>query len=124
MTKDTRIDKTIFDISYFFKICKIINFIFSYFYLTQKKILANENFNVFLNNFIENKISKKYKKSIISDLKKNAYFIKRVVELDRNQPEFTLTLNEYISKVVNKSRVNKAIKLYKKNYDLLKKISS
>ncbi len=108
----------------FLKIAKLLILFLVIFYFTQKKIFANEKFNVFLNNFIENKISKKYKKNIISDLKKNAYFIKRVVELDRNQPEFTLTLNEYLSKVVNKSRVNKAIKLYKKHYDLLKKISS
>ena len=34
--------------------------------------------------------------------------IKRVIELDRNQPEFTLTFDEYIEKIVSKKRAKKA----------------
>ena len=57
-------------------------------------------------------------------LKKNSYFIKRVVELDRSQPEFTLSLNQYLNKAVSANRIKKAKKLYKDNYSLLKKIET
>ena len=34
--------------------------------------------------------------------------IKRVIELDRSQPEFTMTLDTYLSKVVSNSRIKNA----------------
>ena len=48
----------------------------------------------------------------------------RVLELDRSQPEFTLTLDEYLSNTTPRSRLNKGKELYKENYELLKNISS
>ena len=48
----------------------------------------------------------------------------RVLELDRSQPEFTLTLDEYLSNTTPRSRLIKGKKLYKENYELLKNISS
>ena len=48
----------------------------------------------------------------------------RVLELDRSQPEFTLTLDEYLSNTTTRSRLIKGKKLYKENYELLKNISS
>jgi len=48
----------------------------------------------------------------------------RVLELDRSQPEFTLTLDEYLSNTAPRSRLIKGKKLYKENYELLKNISS
>ena len=83
---------------------------------------ANDKFKLFLNNFLNEKVSRNYDKKIINDLKKNSYFIKRVVELDRSQPEFTLTLNQYLKKAVSANRIKKAKKLYKEHYILLKKI--
>ena len=52
--------------------------------------------------------------------KGNSYFIKRVVELDRSQPEFTLSLHQYLNKAVSANRIKKAKKLYKEKYDLQK----
>ena len=34
--------------------------------------------------------------------------IKRVIELDRSQPEFTLTFDEYLNKIVSNTRAQKA----------------
>lgn len=48
--------------------------------------------------------------------------IPRVVELDRSQPEFTLTLGEYFSRVISKSRVERGRQLYKLNHSVLKEI--
>jgi len=38
----------------------------------------------------------------------NAQPIKRVIELDRKQPEFTMTFDEYLNKIVSKTRAKKA----------------
>ena len=86
--------------------------------------LADDKFKLFLNDFLNKKVSKKYDENMINSLKRNSYFIKRVVELDRSQPEFTLTLNQYLNKAVSANRIKKAKKLYKDNYMLLKKIGT
>ena len=81
-------------------------------------------FKIFINNFISQKLKKDiYGDEFITNFKKNSYFIKRVVELDRSQPEFKLTLNQYLNKVVTKNRINKAISLYLENKVILDKIS-
>ena len=46
----------------------------------------------------------------------------RVLELDRSQPEFTLTLNEYLNNTTPKSRMLKGKKLYSEHKDLLLRI--
>ena len=50
--------------------------------------------------------------------------IERVIELDRKQPEFTLTLNEYLNNTVTKGRMNKGKKFYDEYNNLLKIISN
>ena len=70
------------------------------------------------------KISFNKREEVSENIKKNSYFIKRVVELDRSQPEFTLSLNQYLNKAVSANRIKKAKKLYKDNYTLLKKIET
>ena len=48
----------------------------------------------------------------------------RVLELDRSQPEFTLTLDEYLNNTTPKSRMLKGKKLYSEHKDLLLRIYS
>ena len=48
----------------------------------------------------------------------------RIIELDRKQPEFTLTLEEYLSNTVTSGRMNKGKKHYEEYNDLLLKISN
>ncbi len=48
--------------------------------------------------------------------------IKRVVKLDRNQPEFKLTFQQYLERVVPPFRVKRGKKLLKKNQKILRKI--
>ncbi len=50
--------------------------------------------------------------------------IPRVIELDRKQPEFTLTLQDYLSRVVNENRVKKGRRLLRENAALLKEVTS
>ena len=48
--------------------------------------------------------------------------IPRVIELDRRQPEFTLTLQQYMNRVVPKSRVKKGRSKFRENATLLTEI--
>ena len=48
---------------------------------------------------------------------------KRIIELDRNQPEFTITLDEYLSKRVTSAKIAKAKELILKHKDILERIS-
>lgn len=48
----------------------------------------------------------------------------RVVELDRSQPEFTLTLEEYLTRVVSDRRVALGRKLLRENRGLLRRVHS
>ena len=50
--------------------------------------------------------------------------IPRVIELDRRQPEFTLTFGQYRDRVVPQSRINKGRIKYQDNGKLLKEIGS
>ena len=106
----------------FFKKFKIFFIFILLFIFSLNHSFADEKFKSFLNNFLNEKVSNKYDKNIINDLKKNSYFIKRVVELDRSQPEFTLSLNQYLNKAVSANRIKKAKKLYKDNLLFLKKL--
>ena len=49
--------------------------------------------------------------------------IRRVIELDRNQPEFTLTFSEYLNRVIPQSRVVRGRKKFEEHRRLLAEIS-
>ena len=49
--------------------------------------------------------------------------IPRVIELDRRQPEFTLTFSDYMKRVVTATRIKKAQALYDKHQALLDRVS-
>ncbi len=56
---------------------------------------------------------------VLGDLKP----IPRVIELDRRQPEFTLTLSQYMKRVASDARVRKGRRKLRENRRLLKEIS-
>jgi len=53
----------------------------------------------------------------------NAKPIPRVIELDRNQPEFKMTFDEYLGKVVSKARQRIAAKKMIEHDEILTKVS-
>ena len=53
---------------------------------------------------------------------KNIKPIARVIELDRKQPEFTLTLGQYLSRTIPPSRVKKARLKFAENRELLEEL--
>lgn len=50
--------------------------------------------------------------------------IPRIIALDRKQPESTLTLEEYLRKVLPRARIEKARRLYRENLPLLREVSA
>ena len=93
-------------------------------YILDNDALSNDpNFIKWLEEFkIEAKTKGISDKTINSSLI-NVKLIPRVIELDRKQPEFTLTLNQYLNRVVTKNKVNKGISKTRENWELLEEVS-
>lgn len=49
--------------------------------------------------------------------------IERVIELDRSQPEFTMTLEKYLRLVISQTRINNASKKIKEHAEILDEVS-
>ena len=79
-------------------------------------------FDKWLEDFKREAITKGISQSTLEVLK-NAKPIKKTIKLDRNQPEFKLTFEDYKKRIVSDYRINKAKKEFIKNKDLLDKIS-
>ena len=67
-------------------------------------------------------ISKGIRGSTVDQALSNFKPIQRVIELDRKQPEFTLTFDQYLSRVVPQKRVVQARQNLAKNKELLTEI--
>lgn len=61
--------------------------------------------------------------SVLDEAFRGVSPIPRVIELDRKQPEFTLTFPEYLNRVVNDARVEKGRQLSAENSQLLQQVS-
>ena len=94
------------------------------FFIGTNNLLSNEpDFSIWLEEFKiraeKNAISKK----TINESLNKAKIIPRIIELDRNQPEFTLTLSQYLKNVVSNKRKIKGISKIRENWILLENIS-
>ncbi|MGY9058818.1 MAG: lytic murein transglycosylase [Candidatus Puniceispirillales bacterium] len=90
------------------------------------KIVFSEDFisfNDWLVSFQESALQKGISQETIDssfiDIQPN----KRIIELDQKQPEFTITLDEYLNNTTPKFRVNKGKKLYIKHNKLLLEVA-
>ena len=83
---------------------------------------AEITFDKWLEDFKREAITKGISQSTLEVLK-DAKPIKKTIKLDRNQPEFKLTFEDYKKRIVSDYRINKAKKEFIKNKDLLNKIS-
>ena len=84
---------------------------------------SNDTFIDFVTGISNEAEKKGISLKLIRDFKTKVAFIPRVIELDRSQPEFKLTLDQYLARVVTSSRIKKANNRYKKNKKILKVIS-
>ena len=91
--------------------------------LLSTQAFSNDTFSDFVTGISNEAEKKGISLKLIKDFKTKVAFIPRVIELDRSQPEFKLTLDEYLARVVTSSRIKKANSKYKKNKKILKVIS-
>ena len=94
---------------------KIIKYIIILIFLFQSKIFAEENFNLWLDNFSNLALKKGISQKTINDVLKNAKFLPNVIKYDRYQPEFYEDTKTYINKRANKRKLKKGSNLYNKN---------
>ncbi len=91
--------------------------------LLSNQAFSNDSFSDFVTGISNEAEKKGISLKLIKDFKTKVAFIPRVIELDRSQPEFKLTLDQYLARVVTSSRIKKANSKYKKNKKILKVIS-
>jgi membrane-bound lytic murein transglycosylase B len=106
-----------------FIILQLFILIFSF---SNSKVLLSaetDDFAIWLSNFQQKALELGITQQTLDLSFKNIEPNKRVIELDQRQPEFTITLDEYLNNTTPKFRVNKGKKIYLENKDLLAKVS-
>ncbi len=88
-----------------------------------EQIDQNKTFINFKDKIALEAITKGISKDTVKEFKTHAKFVPRVIELDKSQPEFKLTLDQYLKKVVTPLRIKIANKKYQQNKIQIKEIS-
>ena len=94
-----------------------------FFVFCSHNVMAKENIDSWLQELRLEALSKGIREDTFKIAFKGFKPIARIIELDRRQPEFTLTFQQYLNKVVPSSRVKRGKKKYKENKNLIDKIS-
>src|SRR6056300_774264 len=84
---------------------------------------SEQNFEKWLAEFRIEARSKGISDQIFDAALAKAVPIKRVIELDRRQPEFTMTFDEYLNKIVSNTRAKKAAQKLVEHDEILTKIA-
>ena len=92
--------------------------------ITNNLSAKTEEFSIWIDNFKIRAEKSGISKTTIDETLNRVKVIPRIIELDRNQPEFTLTLNQYLRNVVSKKRIKKGISKIRENWELLETISN
>jgi len=92
---------------------KIIKFfLLIYILFVQSIVLADNNFNEWVLDFKKKAQSEGVSSKTVNSIMDKAVFLPKVIQYDRHQPEFYEDTKTYISKRVNKIKINKALSLY------------
>ena len=91
--------------------------------LSNSNAYSDDKFLNFIDKVAFEAKNKGISKNIIKDFKTHVKFIPRVIELDKSQPEFKLTLDQYLKRVVTPLRIKNANLKYQQNKIKIKKIS-
>ena len=101
---------------------KFLMGLFVFLSVTGPAAADTEDFKVWLNSFRMEALEKGISKKTLDGSLTGINPVPRVIELDRKQPEFTLTFKQYIKRVVTATRIKKARSLYDKNKELLSRV--
>ena len=104
---------------------KIFLFSFLFFNLIINSVYgSNPDFNSWLLSYKKFALEKGISQATIDVAFKDVKFLEQVIRYDRKQPEFYEDTITYVTKRANNSRLNKAVKLFKKNKDLFLEVET
>ena len=104
---------------------KIIKFfLLIYILFIQSFVLADNNFYEWVLDFKKKAQSEGISSQTVNSIMDKAVFLPKVIQYDRYQPEFYEDTKTYISKRVNKIKIDKALSLYQKNNLIIKNIEN
>jgi membrane-bound lytic murein transglycosylase B len=86
--------------------------------------LADNNFNEWVLDFKKKAQSEGVSSSTVNIIMDKAVFLPKVIQYDRYQPEFYEDTKTYISKRVNKIRVDRALSLYQEKNLIIKDVEN
>ena len=104
---------------------KIIKFfLLIYILFIQSVVFADNNFNEWVLDFKKKAQSEGISSQTVNSIMDKAVFLPKVIQYDRYQPEFYEDTKTYISKRVNKIKINKALSLYKEKNLIIKDVEN
>jgi len=104
---------------------KIIKFfLIIYILFIQSIVLADNNFNEWVLDFKKKAQNEGISSRTVNSIMDKAVFLPKVIQYDRYQPEFYEDTKTYISKRVNKIKINKALSLYKEKNLIIKDVEN
>jgi len=104
---------------------KIIKFfLLIYILFVQSIVLADNNFNEWVLDFKKKAQSEGVSSKTVNTIMDKAVFLPKVIQYDRYQPEFYEDTKTYISKRVNKIKINKALSLYQEKNLIIKDVEN
>jgi membrane-bound lytic murein transglycosylase B len=92
-------------------------------FVSVPSVAADQDFAIWLDGLRRDAISQGIRAETLDRAFKNITPIPRVIELDRRQPEFTLTFDQYLARVVPDARVQQGRARLKENRELLSEVS-
>lgn len=96
---------------------------FSMLVLLPVKAVVAKDFQQWKANFEKEAISKGISARTVHSAMQNVQPIQRIIELDRKQPEGTMTFNKYRERVINNDRIAQGRRLYQKHRAILEPIA-
>ena len=90
--------------------------------LASINVLANNDFNLWLNEFKIKAINSGISKKVVHQIMSEAKYLPKVIEYDRYQPEFYEDTFTYIKKRSSNKKIKQGLKLYKKEKFIIQKI--
>lgn len=104
---------------------KIIKFfVLIYILFIQSIVLADNNFNEWVLGFKKKAQNEGISTKTVNSIMDKAVFLPKVIQYDRYQPEFYEDTKTYISKRVNKIKINKALSLYQDKNLIIKDVEN
>ena len=90
----------------------------------QSIVLADSNFNEWVLDFKKKAKSEGISSKTVNNIMDKAIYLPKVIQYDRYQPEFYEDTKTYISKRVNKAKIDKALSLYEENNLIIKNVEN